>query len=96
MELTLDIIESYGFPKKTHKPDWDDVEITYTLPNGIELSTMTMCNLQPCSPNSLEGVDGFIDITTKEELDELLSKTDEAIYREIAASEKDFDLDRYI
>ena len=47
--LTLDIIKSYKFEQKTFKPDWDDVQVDYTLPNGITLGTLTVCNNEPCN-----------------------------------------------
>lgn len=95
MDLTLEIIESYGFDKTTTKPDWNDVQNNYTLPNGIELSAMTVCNNEPCSSDLLEGLEGFICIGTKEELDALLIKTFEEVCKDIAAANEDFDIDDY-
>lgn len=60
MKLSLKIIRSYGFEERTHKPDWDDTCIEFTLPNGIKLNTMTQCNNQPTKSDSLEGLDGYI------------------------------------
>jgi len=96
MKLSLEIIESYGFEKKINKPDWDDVENIYTLKNGLELSCLTVCYNEPVNIDSLEGLDGFIHITTKEELDDLNNKTFEQICNEIAENDEDFDIDEYI
>ena len=96
MKLTLEIIESYGFDKKVTKPDWDDVQNEYTLPNGLTLSCLTVCCNKPCKSDSLEGLDGYIYITNKKQLDELNSKTFEQICKEIAKANKDFEIDNYI
>lgn len=91
-KLTLKIIESYGFPVKTTRPDWDDIFKEYKLPNGLKLTTLTFCNNEPCEADSLEGLDGYIFISTKEELDELLSKSFEDICKDIHEKDKSFDL----
>lgn len=96
MNLTTEIIRSYGFPEKTRKPDWDDVEIVFTLPNGIELGCLTVCNNEPCEMDSLEGLDGFIYIETKEELDELLALTCEQVIQKVAEENEDFEIDEYL
>lgn len=96
MNLTLEIIESYGFEKTTNKPDWDDVQNNYTLSNGLELSCLTVCNNQPTNVDCLEGLDGFIYITKKEQLDDLNSKTFEQICKEIAEINDDFEIEKYI
>ena len=79
MKLTLEIIKSYGFKERTYKPDWDDTCLEITLPNSITLSTMTQCNNLPTESDSLEGLDGYIYIETKEELDELISMSYEEV-----------------
>lgn len=96
MKLTLEIIESYGFESETTKPDWDDVQVEYTLPNGIRLSALTVCCNQPCNVDSLEGVDGFIYIETKEELDILISKSAEEIFDELAEKYDNFNKEEYL
>lgn len=96
MNLTLEIIESYGFEKTTNKPDWDDVQNNYTLSNGLELSCLTVCGNEPTECDSLEGLDGFIYITKKEQLDDLNSKTFEQICKEIAQVNDDFEIEEYI
>lgn len=95
MKLNFKIIEKYGFPKTVSKPDWDDVSNNYTLPNGIELSTLVVCNNEPCEANSLEGFDGFIYIQTKEELDELINMSFEEVLEKIASENEDFDIEEY-
>jgi len=95
-KLSLKIIRSYDFKERTHKPDWDDTCIEFTLPNGLELDTMTQCNNHPTESDSLEGLDGYIYIETKEELDELISMSYEEVIKKIASENKDFDIDEYI
>tara|TARA_R110000772_G_scaffold2410_4_gene8580 strand:+ start:55534 stop:55824 length:291 start_codon:yes stop_codon:yes gene_type:complete len=96
MKLSFEIIESYGFPRTITKPDWDDVQNNYTLPNGIELGTLTVCNNEPCSSDMLEGWDGFICIETKEELDELVKLTWDEVCEKINKERNDFPIDEYM
>lgn len=96
MKLTQEIIESYDFIVEITKPDWDDVQNTYTLKSGLKLSCLTVCNNELCKVDSLEGLDGFIYIETKEELDDLNSKTLEQICNDIAKVNDDFDINEYI
>lgn len=79
MKLTLDILKEYKFEEKTYPPDWDDVAIDYSLPNGIVLTTLTVCNNSPCKETPLEGYDGQLYIETKKDLDDILSKSFEEI-----------------
>ena len=92
--LTLEIIKKYNLPKETFKPDWDDAGYRFTLPNGIELECLFMCNSEPCEVDMLEGLDGFICIDTEEELIHLIETEFEVILQEI--KEKDSDFDEYI
>ena len=78
-KLTLEIIESYGFEKRVHKPDWDDTALEITLPNGLVLETLTQCNNHYTPSDSLEGCDGYIYIETKEELDDLIKLTEDEL-----------------
>lgn len=96
MELTLEIIRSYGFKERTYKPDWDDTSIEFTLPNGIKLDTMTQCNNRPTKSDSLEGMDGYLYIDTKEELDELVNMSYEEVIQKIASENTDFDINEYL
>lgn len=96
MELSLEIIRSYGFKERTHKPDWDDTCLEITLPNGITLDTMTQCNNQATESDSLEGMDGWIYINTKEELDELVNMSYEEAINKISSENEDFDPDEYL
>jgi hypothetical protein len=96
MKLNIDIIKNYGFEEKITKPDWDDVSLEIELPNGLCLSTLTVCNNEPTECDSMEGLDGYIYITTKEELDDLISKSFEEICREIKDKDDSFDLDEWI
>lgn len=90
MKLSLKIIRSYGFEERTHKPDWDDTCVEITLPNGIELTTMTQCNNEPTESDTLEGLGGWIYIDTKEELDELIGLSYEDVVKKIASENEDF------
>ena len=90
MKLSLKIIRSYGFEQRTHKPDWDDTCVEITLPNGIELTTMTQCNNEPTESDTLEGLGGWIYIETKEELDELIGLSYEDVLKKIASENEDF------
>jgi hypothetical protein len=98
MNLTLEIIKSYGFEEMTYKPDWDDVSVDFTLPNGLVLTTSTVCCNQPTESDTLEGLDGFIHITTKEELDELV-KLDyngvSKLLKQISEDDEDFKPDEW-
>lgn len=94
--LSIKLIDSYGFEKRITKPDWDDVQNEYTLPNGLELTSLVVCCNQPTAGDSLEGLDGYIYINTKEELDDLLSKTYTEILREIESTEPDFEINDYL
>lgn len=96
MKLNNEIIESYGFEKTISKPDWDDVQNNYELPNGIELSCLSVCNNEPCNVDCLEGFDGFIYIDTKEELDELLKLTYDEVCNKIYKEDNDFPILDYV
>ena len=96
MNLSLEIVKSYGFPQTTTKPDWDDVQLNITLPNGLELSMLTVCCNEPTNCDSLEGLDGFIYITTKEELDELIGMTYEEVLNNVASDNEDFNINEYL
>jgi len=71
-KLNLKIIESFGLPKAQWTPDYDDRGYTFTLPSGIKLNTFFVCNGEPTESDCLEGFDGWIYITTKEELEKLV------------------------
>ena len=95
-ELSLEIIRSYGFEERIHRPDWDDTCLEITLPNGITLDTFIVCNNQPEKSDSLEGLDGYIYIETKEELDELVKMSYDEVIEKIASENEDLDLDEYL
>lgn len=67
----------------------------YETPNGFDLSTLVICNNEPCKSDSLEGLDGWLYITTKEELDEFLTLDYEAVLNKIAKENKDFNIKEY-
>ena len=94
--LNLKMIRKYGFEERVYKPDWDDVAIDFILPNDIILHTLSVCNNEAVECDSLEGFDGFIDIETKEELDDLLKMSYEEVIEDIASKNADFDKEEYI
>jgi hypothetical protein len=96
MKLSLEIIRSYGFEETISKPDWDDVQLEIELPNGLRLSTLTVCNNNPTDSDSLEGLDGFIYIKTKEELDVLISKSFEQICKDVKEEDDNFDINEWL
>lgn len=96
-KLTIDIIRNYGFEETTYKPDWDDVAVKFELPNGITLSGHTVCGNEPCKTDMLEGMDGFVCIESKEELDALLDlKTYEDVLESLATKYDDFDIEEFL
>lgn len=94
--LNLKIIRTYGFKEKTYNSDWDDVCVDFTLPNGIELTTMIICNKQACESNCLEGLDGYIYIETQEELEELINKSYEEVLHQLKNKHPNFEIDDYL
>ncbi len=95
-KLTLEIIESFKLPKKQYKPDYDDMGYEFTLPNGIVLSCLFVCNGSPCKSDSLEGLDGWIYIETKEELLQLYELSYGEVINIIVEENDEFHLNDYI
>ena len=91
MKLTLKIIESFNLKKQFIRPDWDDAGYEFTLPSGIILKGFFMLNNEPCETNSLEGLDGYIYIETKEELEELMGPNIDEIFEKIKMKTPEFD-----
>lgn len=96
MKLSLKIIEEFNLPKKSVKPDWDDAGYEFTLPSGIVLTGFHMLNSDPCETESLEGMDGFIYIETKEELEELMSLDYEQTLHKIKDKNPEFNIDEHL
>ena len=95
-KLSLKIIESFNLEKKTIRPDWDDVGYEFILPSGIRLTGFYMLNNSPCKTDCLEGLDGYIYITKKEELEKLISLSLEQILLNVKAKHPDFKIDDYL
>lgn len=95
-KLSLEIIESYGFPKKSKPTNYDDITNYYTLPNGIELGCLTVCGFEITDCDSLEGMDGWIYIESKEELDELVGMSYTQVCEKLARENDDFDINEYL
>lgn len=89
-KLTLKIIESYNLKKQSYTPDYDDRGYIFTLPSGIELSCLFMCNGTPCDTDSLEGLCGFIYIQTEEELKEYISYSLSEVFDKVASENENF------
>ena len=96
MRLTIEIIRAYGFEEKTSKPDWDDVQVEFSTPNGIGLSALTVCNNEPTNVDTLYGLDDMIELNTKEELDAFLLLSYEDVIKDVASKNEDFDIDEYL
>lgn len=97
MEITYKKLSSYNnIDIERYKGDWDDVNITVTLPNGLELEGMIVCGLEPVDDINLTGFDDYIDISTIEELEELMNKPLKQICDEIYAEHPEFDMSDYI
>ena len=95
-KLTLEIMKSFDLPNSTNRPDYDDTELIFELPNGMELSTLIVCSGELCEPDSLEGMDGYIYINTKEELEDLIAKDYDTVIEDIARDNEDFDKSEYV
>ena len=96
MKLSLEIIRSFCLKEKAIKPDWDDAGFEFTLPCGIILTGYCMLNSEPCKTDSLEGLDGFIYITTKEELEELYHLRYKELLLIIKEKNPKFKIEEYI
>lgn len=94
-KLTLKIIESFNFPKQNWTPDWDDSGYTFTLPSGISVSGLYRCNNSPCKMEALEGMDGYVYISTKEELEEYAKLTHEETLAKIKVANPEFKIEDY-
>lgn len=96
MNLSLKKIRKYGFEERLYKPDWDDVAIEFTLPNGLLLTGMTVCSLNPTDCDMLEGLDGWICINTVEELEKLMELSYNDIIKKISSENEDFNMSNYL
>lgn len=95
-KLNLEIIDSFNMKKKIWTPDYDDRGYLYTLPCGIDISTLTLCCNEPTESDSLEGLDGYIYIDTKEELEKLVKMDIKEVFEYVKSTNEDFDIDKYI
>lgn len=93
--LNLETIRSFNLNERTYKPDWDDTAIDFTLPSGITLTTLTQCNDCTTEADSLEGLDGYIYLKTKEDLDFFVSKRYDEIIDFVASNNPSFDRRKY-
>lgn len=95
MKLTLTIIESFNLHKEVWKPDYNDFGWTFILPNGIELTTLTICNGEHVESNSLEGLDGWLYIDTKEDLKKFINMEYTEVLEYLNDKHEDFDIDEF-
>lgn len=96
MELSLSKIQEYNFLETVKQVDWDDVETQFELPNGVVLSVLTIIGNRPVKIDTLYGFDESLQITTTEELDEILSMTFEQVLQKVADEDEDFDLNDWL
>ena len=95
--LSLNIIKSYGFVESITKPDWDDVLLKITIPNGVELSCLIVCGNEPCEFDTLYGFDSFLEVSTKEQLDELIEKSYKQVVQDVFnANHDDFNIEDWL
>lgn len=90
-ELTQEIIESFEMRKENFKPDYDDAGCRYTLPCGHDVEGFFMLNGDSCKMDSLEGLDGYLYITTKEELEKIHKMTEDELFDYVESQNEDFD-----
>jgi len=91
-KLTLDIIQGLGMESQSYKPDHDDFGLKFLLPKtGFELTCLTVCNGEPCDSDSLEGMDGWLYITTKEEIERVMELDENQLFEFIEADNPEFD-----
>lgn len=95
MKLSFEIIESFNLKKKFITPDWDDAGYEFTLPSGLVLTGFHMLNGYPRVMDVLEGLSGFIYITSKEELEELMSLTYKQILLNVKEKNSKFNIEEW-
>lgn len=93
--LTLEIIESYKMQTTRYTPDYDDKGYTFLLPSGIEVSGYFVINGKPCVMSMLEGMDGYLIIETKEELDLYYNMDYDSLVDYVDNLDEDFDPEDY-
>jgi hypothetical protein len=96
MRLSLEIIQKYNFLETVNRVDWDDVETKFELPNGVILSALTIVGNRPTNVDTLYGFDESLQITTTEELDEILSMNFEQVLQKVADEDEDFNLSDWL
>ncbi len=94
-KLNLTIIEGFNLPKENYTPDWDDSGYKFKLPSGLTLSGLYRCNNSPTEMDILEGLDGYICIQTKEELEELIALTYDQILEWVKIKDPEFKIEDY-
>ena len=92
----LEFLKQYDIPYRTVKPDWDDTEIEFTLPNGVECTAMTVCCNEPVTNITVGAFDDCILIETLNELSSFITKDYNSIIHELAASDPEFPLEDYL
>ena len=95
-KLSLEIIRTYGFTEESTTPDWDDRAIEFHTPNNLVLTAFTVIGNEPHNSDSLEGLDGFICIETKEELDDLLKLSYDQVLDTMAEKHDHFNREDFI
>lgn len=77
--LTEEIIMEFGLNNHTFNSDPADMQTDFTLPSGLVLSGHNFLGGSPVEMDELSGCNGEINITTKEQLEELIGMSFEEI-----------------
>lgn len=95
--LNQEIIDSYNLKKTLYAPDWDDRGYEYVLPLGISVYGFFMLNNTKHDMDSLEGLDGYIYINTKQELEKYINfKSIEETFDYIKSKNSNFPIKKYM
>lgn len=80
--------------KKVWNADWDASGFDYTLPSGLVLRGFSMLDNKSRAVNSLGSLkDGYVFITTKAELEELIGLTWEETLKKVQSEHPNLDIE---
>ena len=89
--LTEDIIDSYGFKSIGKRIGSRDYGKEYTLPCGLDVIGYNIMDGEVCTMNALEGLDGYLYIETKSDLDVIATLTPDNIGQFLLDRHSDMD-----
>ena len=95
MKLNYQIIKEYFPNLKSERFDWDDCGFIVNLPCGIELTGHTLICNKPVKSKSLEGLDSYIYIETREELYLLMKMSLDEVFNWVKSKDTNFDIEKY-